>query len=272
MDKLKQFLYETMEDEVSDRLSHKIFESFITTLIILNVISIVLESIKIIPVHFFIWFENVSVSIFTIEFILRLLIIPIKSHKKGWLYTIGKQTLSPMGIIDLLSILPFYLQLILKGINFPDARVLRLLRLIRILRILKLTRYLNSFKLIVKVIKSRKHELFITGYIAVLLLLIASTLMFEIENDAQPDKFPNILAALWWAIATLTTIGYGDIFPITDLGKILSALISLFGIGIVALPTGIISSGFIEEFRIHKEQTTQCVEKKICPHCKKEIT
>lgn len=95
--------------------------------------------------------------------------------------------------------------------------------------------------------------------------------MYEIEHDAQPDKFPNIISSFWWAIATLTTIGYGDVYPITGLGKFLSAAISLIGIGLVALPTGIISSGFMEEFRARNESEEVKYEFVYCPHCGKKL-
>jgi voltage-gated potassium channel len=116
-----------------------------------------------------------------------------------------------------------------------------------------------------------RHELVITGFFAFLLLMISSILMFEIEHDAQPDKFPNIFSAFWWAIATLTTIGYGDVYPVTDAGRALSAVIALIGIGFIALPTGIVSSGFIEEFRSRNEKPSTEEKYIYCPHCGKKI-
>jgi voltage-gated potassium channel len=137
------------------------------------------------------------------------------------------------------------------------------LRLFRLLRILKLNRYNNSLELIGKVLKNEKEKLFMTIFIAVVMLLLASSIMYYIENAVQPDQFPNILATLWWAVATLTTVGYGDVYPVTVLGKILSGVIAVLGIGLVALPSGIISSGLINE--------VSGKQKKICPHCGKEI-
>ena len=147
-----------------------------------------------------------------------------------------------------------------------DLRFLRILRLSRFLRILKVNRYTNSLKLIWSVIKEKKSELIVTGFATLLLLIIASFIMYNIEGEKQPDVFPNILASFWWAIATLTTVGYGDVYPITGLGKFISGLIALMGIGLVALPTGIISSGFIKRLEKQKKD-----EEIICPHCGKRI-
>ena len=147
-----------------------------------------------------------------------------------------------------------------------DLRFLRTLRLIRILRILKINRYTKSLNLIVCVLKDKKSELAVTGFIMLLLLIFASFVMYNIEGEKQPDAFPNILAAFWWAVATLTTVGYGDIYPITGLGKFISGLIALMGIGLVALPTGIIGSGFMDRLKSDKKD-----EEKTCPHCGKNI-
>ena len=133
---------------------------------------------------------------------------------------------------------------------------------------LKLKRYFTSLGVIQSVIKKTKNEIFVTIFLVFILLVLASTLMYNIEKTAQPDAFQNIGQAMWWAVATLTTVGYGDIYPITIGGKILGSIIALLGIGIVALPTGIISSAFIEKIQERKQT------KKItcnCPHCGKEI-
>ena len=142
---------------------------------------------------------------------------------------------------------------------------MRILRLFRLLRIFKLGRYSKSLKTIIEVLKETKSELVISTFMAFILLVLSSTLMYYLETDAQPEQFPSILHSFWWAIATLTTVGYGDVYPITIMGKILSSIIALIGIGFIALPTGIISSAFIN--RISKEKD-QC---KNCPHCGKEI-
>ena len=122
----------------------------------------------------------------------------------------------------------------------------------------------------IDVFKEKRAELGLTLFITFLLLVLASSVMYYMENEAQPDKFPNILSSFWWAIATLTTVGYGDVFPITAAGKVISSIIALLGIGVVALPTGILSAAFmnkIEESKKSKEEQ----EEIICPHCNKKI-
>lgn len=123
----------------------------------------------------------------------------------------------------------------------------------------KLNRYSKALNLIVKVFRDRKEEILVTVFIMLFIILISSTLIFYIESEVQPEKFPNIISSFWWAIATLTTVGYGDIYPITALGKVLASIIAISGIGLVALPTGIISSGFLDEIKNDKEH--------ICPKC-----
>ncbi|MDY0287520.1 MAG: ion transporter [Sphaerochaeta sp.] len=139
------------------------------------------------------------------------------------------------------------------------------MRLTRILRILKIGRYSESLALISRVLQRSRSDLLVTLFVTFLLLLLASSLMYFVENPAQSDKFPNIVSSSWWTIITLTTVGYGDVYPITTAGKILGGFIALLGIGLVALPTGIISSGFMEEIRLKqvKEEKTQ----QICPQC-----
>ncbi len=256
----------------------RIFELFIISLILLNAIAIVLESFaplyKAYEIYFF-YFELVSVIIFTIEYLLRIVIADLSYPTKSYGRSVWKFIISWNGLIDLLAILPFYLPL------FLDLRFVRTLRMMRLLRLLKLTRYSKALSLISQVIKETRQELNITIFITIILLFFASTLMYFIENSVQPEAFPNIIATLWWAVATLTTVGYGDVYPITPLGKILSGIIALLGIGIVALPTGIISAAFLNQLSELKElekQTTEQADKESivpplhCPHCGKEIS
>jgi voltage-gated potassium channel len=170
---------------------------------------------------------------------------------------------SPFGLIDLLAILPFYVPFIIK----TDLRFLRILRLIRFFRIFKISRYNSTLKLIWDVVKEKKAELQMTFFIALLMLLVSAFLMYHVENPIQPEKFTNIFSSLWWAVSTLTTVGYGDIAPVTALGKIISGFVAILGIGLIALPTGIISAGFIQKIDKNKLE----VKKNICPHCGKEI-
>lgn len=242
------------------------FIKFIYGLIILNVISLILQSYESIDTDYsllFREFEIFSVVVFSIEYIVRFWTADENPAIKGSAMRKRLQfAFSAVGLIDLIAILPFYLPLI-----FPfDLRIVRILRLFRLLRIFKLSRYSKSLKTIHSVFKEVKSELAITIFIAFVLLVLSSTLMYYIENDAQPQNFASIGHSFWWAVATLTTVGYGDVYPITALGKLLSAVIALIGIGFIALPTGIISSAFIEKIQEEKKQ-----KKCNCPHCGKEI-
>jgi len=241
---------------------NKLFIKFIYSLIILNILSIVLASYKDIRNEYSLfleYFEAFSVFIFSIEYVLRLWTADLHYKKGSKAKKRKKFFLSTYGIIDLLAILPFYLPLL-----FPfDLRFVRILRLLRLLRIFKIGRFSKSFNTIKYVLRESKSELSITVFIAFILLIFSSTLMYYVENEAQPEKFQNIGESLWWSVATLTTVGYGDIYPITGLGKFISAIIALIGVAFVALPTGIISSAFIE--KIQKEKKKE--KKHVCKNC-----
>lgn len=144
-----------------------------------------------------------------------------------------------------------------------------MLRIIRLFRIFKINRYTDAFTSITKVLINKKNELLSSIFVVLLLMIVASVLMYSIENRVQPEVFRNAFDALWWALATLTTVGYGDIYPITVIGKILSAIIAILGIGLVAVPTGIISAGFMES--LEKNKDSNDTEIKYCPYCGKEI-
>ncbi len=261
---MKNRVYNLVEKGEHGYRINRIFDYFILSLILLSVFSIILESIPEIEKEYGDWlnyFDVFAVIVFTIEYGLRIYIADIIFPAKNKFRSILKFMFSFYGIIDLLAILPFYLPMLIA----MDLRYLRILRLTRILRVLKINRYNNSLSLIWVVIKEKKPELVVTGFVTFLILIIASFLMYYIEGEAQPEQFPNILSAIWWAVATLTTVGYGDIYPVTGLGKLISGLIAILGIGIVALPTGLISSGFID--KVQKDKRS----KKKCPHCGKII-
>ncbi len=233
-------------------------------LILLNVIAVMFETIPEIanPLgQFLLKFEVFSVIIFTGEYLLRIYVSDLTHPSSSRIKSALKFIFSAYGLIDFLAIIPFYIPLWIK----IDLRFLRILRLMRFMRIFKINRYNDSLTLIWTVIKDKKPELAMTGFVALLILLISSFLMYYIEGEAQPDKFPNILACFWWAIATLTTIGYGDIYPVTGFGKFVSGLIAVIGIGLIALPTGLVSAGFIKKIGGNEDHL------KNCPHCGKDI-
>jgi voltage-gated potassium channel len=197
-------------------------------------------------------FEFFSILIFTLEYVLRLVFcVQDKRYQKPWSGRL-KYALSPLALIDLFSFLPFYLPFLIP----MDLRVLRAIRLLRIFRILKIfhhSGYSNALTLIGKVFHNRRKELAVTFSAALVIVLISSSLMYFAEHDAQPIAFPDIPSTIWWCVMTLSTIGYHDIFPITFMGRLISAFISVVGIGLFALPAGILGSGFVEEIRNEKK-------------------
>ncbi|GAB1372348.1 hypothetical protein MASR1M45_24100 [Candidatus Kapaibacterium sp.] len=250
------------------------FVKFIYTLIILNVISLILASYKEINYEYhpiLEGFEVFSVIIFSIEYILRLW---SATHEYETGTDLGKRmrfVFSFPGMIDLLAVLPFYLPLLIPF----DLRVLRILRLFRLLRIFKLGRVSKSLQTVFSVLRESRAELSITLFVAFILMVLSSTLMFYVEHEVQPDKFENIGMSMWWAVATLTTVGYGDVYPVTGAGKLLSSVIALVGIGFVALPTGIISSAFMT--KVQEEKSKKAAEDAAtlittCPHCGADIS
>jgi len=242
----KEKIYKLVQKGAHGKKINLIFDYGIMSRILLSVISIVLESVKGINVSIkkmLYWFDVFSIIIFSIEYLMRLYVSDLTHPAKNRRKSLIKFIFSLNGLIDLLAILPFYLPMLIK----MDLRFLRILRLIRFLRILKVNRYTKSLNLIWSVIKAKKSELIVTGFATFLLLIIASFIMYNIENEKQPEAFSNVLTSFWWAIATLTTVGYGDVYPVTGFGKFISGLIALMGIGLVALPTGIISAGFMDK-------------------------
>jgi len=240
----------------------RVFDIFILSLIFLNVAAVIVGSVHSVQERwaaFLNVFETVSVVIFTAEYIARLWSCTADPRFGGRIRGRLRLAVKAMLIIDLLAILPFYLPFL--GI---DLRSLRVLRLLRVLRVAKVGRYYSSLNLIKHVFQSRKEELVLTSVLMVLLLVVSSSLLYYCENAAQPDAFSSIPATMWWAVATLTTVGYGDMYPVTLMGKLCASVISILGIGMFALPTGILGAGFVEAIQKKKG-------KQVCPHCGKEI-
>ena len=264
-DNLKERVYQIIAKATENDLASIFFDYFIVILILSNVLAIILESYQSLYNRYFFQFrifEVFSVLVFTVEYVLRIWTADIKYDSKSRFGSIYRFIISPIALVDLFAILPFYLPFILPF----DLRFLRLPRIIRFSRLFKLNRYSNSLKLVGEVLMKKKSELFVTIFVTLILILIASTLMYYIENNAQPKAFPNIVESMWWATSTLTTVGYGDVYPVTSMGRFLSGIIAFLGIGLVALPTGILSSGFMEEIKNKKDET-----KKYCPYCGKKI-
>ena len=233
----------------------KIFDVFLIALIIVNVVAMMLETVPGIPA---IWqyelhiIEVVSVLIFTVEYFLRLYgsaSAPNRPNhertttwQKRWSYL-----KSPMALVDLMAILPFYLSVFV-------AFDLRILRIFRVMRILKIGRYSRSMQTLVTVLRNESHSLIAALSVLLLFTIIAATCIYYIEHAAQPDVFSSIPASLWWALVTLTTVGYGDAVPITALGKIFGGLITIMGICFYALPAGILSSSYTSQMQLKRDR------------------
>ena len=238
-------LHEILEvGSASDRAS-TIFDTVIVVLILSNVIVFAASTVSDLDAKFHFWFEafNVfSVAVFTVEYLARLWVcidLPPLRHMPAWKARL-KFAATPLLIIDLLAIMPFYL----GNLVGVDLRVLRVLRL---LRFLKIARYSPALQILLRVVRSELWALFGALIIMFSLILLSASLLYTVEREAQPENFGSLPAAMWWSLATLTTVGYGDVVPVTPVGKILGGMFMVFGLAMYALPIGILSSGFARE-------------------------
>ncbi len=260
---LKRKLWELLGQDRASTPAARWLRYGLLGLIFLNVVAAVLGSVRALRQQ---WgaaldaFEAVSVFVFTLEYLARLWSCTLDPSVRSPILGRLRYALRPMALIDLASFLPFFLPFV--GV---DLRSLRVLRLFRVLRIAKIGRYYSSLSVITQVLRGKKEELVLTSVAMVMLLLLSSSLLYYCENVAQPRVFSSIPATMWWAVATLTTVGYGDMCPITPIGKLCASGISILGIGMFALPTGILGAGFVEAIRGGKQ------EKGVCPHCGKAL-
>jgi voltage-gated potassium channel len=234
-------------------------------LILLNVTVVILETVR--GIHaIFLWeffiIDLVSVIIFTIEYFLRLWVCTLYEEYSHPITGRLRFAVTPYMIIDALAIFPFYLPLIIP-VTLVDLRFLRILRLFRILRILKLGRYSDAVNTFHRILTRKKEELLLALSLLFIAMVLASALMYYAEHEAQPEIFASIPHAMWWALVTLATVGYGDVYPVTATGKLLSGVVVIVGIMIFALPTAIFASGFVEE--------TERQQEVYCPHCGRKI-
>ena len=259
---MKRRLYEILElARPGDRAGRGVAIGIIA-LIAVNVVASVLETVA--SVHaaargVFTAVEVVSIALFTVEYLLRLWVATEDPRFARPVAGRLRWAVTPPALVDLLAIAPAYLPWL--GI---DLRFVRAVRLARVFRVFKLRRYSRTVQLLGAVLRKKKDELAIALLCLMLILLISGSLMYYAEHEAQPDPFSSIPASLWWAIETLTTVGYGDMIPVTPLGKLLGAVISVAGIGLFALPAGILGAGFLEEVQARREPRT-------CPHCGRPI-
>ena len=246
-------IYVLLDTAHEGNRSSKFIDLILVVLIFISIIAVVLESIPQMEARYdayFYWLEVFTVSIFTVEYILRIWTAVddprFANCRDGALVTRVKFILTPYALIDLIAIVPFYL--LLFGL-FPNVDM-RFIRAVRLLRILKLTRYSSAFNMLATCCKENSRALSAAFFILLTVMLLAASGIYFFEREAQPVAFGSIPAAMWWAFATLTTVGYGDVTPMTVGGKVFGACITVIGVGMVALPTGILASAYAQQIRV----------------------
>ena len=244
--------YQLLEDGFSGSRASWWLAAALVTLIILNAVAVVMGSD---PAHFsqyqgaFHAFELFSIAVFTAEYLGRVWVAPENPRYAGqpaWSARL-RYMVSAIALVDLVAILPAYL-----GMFFVID--LRYLRLLRLLRLLKLTHYFRGLGIFIAVVQSEARTLASGVFTMAIMVIVAASLMYGLEHAAQPESFGTIGESLWWAVVTMTTVGYGDVYPVTPLGRILAAVIMLLGVGIVALPAGILAARFAEELQARRDQ------------------
>ena len=253
----KRRVYEILEVTHPEDKASSLFEIFILSLITLNVVALVAETVRSLYSQYsvvFNWFEAGSVLIFSVEYVARLWSSTACPDYAGAIRGRIRFAFTPLAIVDFFSIAPFYLPWV--GVNFL---FLRAIRLFRFFRSAKLARYSHALRTFGRVLSRKKEELLVAGSLLLTALLFASALLYFAESDAQPNKFSSIPASMWWAVMTLTTVGYGDMYPVTVFGKLIGSLVAILGVGVVAMPTGILAAGLLEEMGSRATH--------VCPHC-----
>lgn len=222
--------------------------------IIINLVVSIMLTFNRIEEQYGVWLtvvERLTVGFFSIDFVLRLWTARFLYPGLFDRQAIKKYICSFTGIVDLLSFLPYYLP-----IFFPMGTVaFRMIRIVRIFRLFRINAYYDSMNVIAEVINGKKQQLFSSVFIILVLMLASSLCMYSLENEAQPEVFTSAFSGIWWAASTLLTVGYGDIYPVTTMGKIFGIFITFLGVGMVAIPTGIISAGFVDQYSSIKKRT-----------------
>lgn len=234
-------------------LPSTLYDYFITVVIILNLVvtfwltfripSGTMERLKVI--------EFVTMCIFTVEFLLRLWTAKFLYPDKNAFAAILKYLISFYGLIDIFTILPYFLPVeTLYGMG-----ALRIIRVVRIFRLFRVNTQSDAYNVIVAVLMEKKNQLVSSISLIAILMLSASFLMYSVEHNSQPEVFDNAFAGLWWAVSTVLTVGYGDIYPVTTIGKCMAIVIAVLGVMSTAIPTGILSAGFSEHYKLSKLRT-----------------
>jgi len=251
----RRIVFRVLDTAKENDLPSRIVDLSLIVLIALSVTAVIVESVPSVEARFdaqLYWFEVLTVSVFSVEYVLRIW-SSVERHgnaRFNGLWSRVRFMFTFHAIVDLLAILPFYL-LTFGLLGSVDMRFLRAFRL---LRVLKLTRYSAAMNMLTVTFQENGRALAAAFLILLTIMLLAASGMYYFERDAQPVAFGSIPASMWWAFATLTTVGYGDVTPITVGGKIFGAMITVVGIGMVALPTSILASGYSQQLKIRQTQ------------------
>ena len=258
MAKIQIRVHELLEESPSGDGISKALDYFIIGLIVINTAAEILETVK--PVYelspgFFTGLEAVSMALFTVEYLLRLWSCTAEPRYSHPLTGRLRYAFTPLLLIDLIALIPFYLPFLGLG----DLRMIRALRLLAWAA--RLGRYFEGIRTLGRVLRGKLQELLTVVMVLAVMLVLASAVMYHAEHRAQPEEFASIPEAMWWSIITLTTVGYGDVSPITPTGKVMAGVIAVLGIGMFALPAGILGSGFLAEIQRPVRSP------RVCPHC-----
>ena len=247
IEKFRARLARVVEVGAADDLLSRGYDFWITLVIVVNIINTILGTFTgFYAAHGAVLdaAEAVTAAFFAADYVLRLIAARYIYRQQSELRGLRKYVISFTGIVDLLSFLPHYLP-----VFFPDGAVaFRIFRIVRIFRLFRINAYYDSLNAIGEVLSKKKQQLLSSVFIILVLMLSSSLCMYSVENAAQPEVFANAFSGIWWSVSTLLTVGYGDIYPITTLGRVLGAIITFLGVGMVAIPTGIISAGFVEQY------------------------
>jgi len=246
-ERFRQHLARVVEVGASHDMLSRAYDFWITAIIVVNLAVAVLGTFQEVSSRagtLLDVIETVTAAFFALDYVLRLIaakyIYPTPSEGRS----LRRYVLSFTGVVDLLSFLPSFLPFF-----FPEGAVaFRIFRIIRIFRLFRINAYYDSLNAITDVLQRKKQQLLSSVFIILVLMLGSSLCLYSVEHEAQPEVFRNAFSGIWWSVSTLLTIGYGDIYPITTLGKVLGTIISFLGVGMVAIPTGIISAGFVEQY------------------------
>ena len=244
---IRRRVSEIIEVGASDDLPSRAYDMISTFLVMVNVAVTILytfDQMELRHGDLLLLLEAMTVAFFAVDYSLRLWTCQFLNPTLPEKQALKKYIFSFAGIVDLFSFLPYYLPFF-----FPaGAAVFRMFRVVRIFRLFQINAYYDSLNVISEVISSKRQQLFSSVFIILVLMTASSLCMYSLEHEAQPEVFSNAFSGIWWAVSTLLTVGYGDIYPITDMGRIVSIFITFLGVGMVAIPTGIISAGFVDQY------------------------